>query len=262
MEKKKNMSGICLRTWIISAIMLLCFGVIAGAEEGSSPERLFESGNEHYAGGEYSAAIEKYNGILDGENKNAHVYYNLANAYFKSGKMGMAILNYKRAKRILPRDADINANYKFARAGVGGKIIPDKGILSRLRLRSYSESLTTDELTLLASSAYVIIMLFLFVIVIFRDAKRMLVFLMIPLFLYMLFNTAVISQKIGNADKEAVIIAPGVEALFAPFETATKFFILNEGLEVKIISAKDGWRKIKRSDGKTGWVREDEIEKV
>lgn len=42
------------------------------------------------------------------------LYYNLGNAYFKSGDLGRAILYYHRAKRLNPSDPDILSNLEFA----------------------------------------------------------------------------------------------------------------------------------------------------
>jgi hypothetical protein len=41
--------------------------------------------------------------------------YNLANAYARAGKPGMAVLNYERARLLQPNDADIEANLRQVR---------------------------------------------------------------------------------------------------------------------------------------------------
>jgi len=45
--------------------------------------------------------------------------YNLANAYARAGKPGMAILNYERAALLAPNDEDIEANLHAVRASAG-----------------------------------------------------------------------------------------------------------------------------------------------
>jgi hypothetical protein len=42
--------------------------------------------------------------------------YNLANAYARAGKPGLAVLNYERAALLAPGDPDINANLAYIRA--------------------------------------------------------------------------------------------------------------------------------------------------
>jgi hypothetical protein len=45
----------------------------------------------------------------------AAVLYNLANAYARTGKPGLAVLNYERARLLEPNDPDINANLRHVR---------------------------------------------------------------------------------------------------------------------------------------------------
>ena len=50
----------------------------------------------------------------------AALYFNLGNALFKSGQIGRAIVNYRLAGQLAPRDPDIRANLRFARNHVDG----------------------------------------------------------------------------------------------------------------------------------------------
>jgi hypothetical protein len=49
----------------------------------------------------------------------APALYNLANAYARAGKPGLAVLNYERAKLLDPNDPDINANLHHVREAAG-----------------------------------------------------------------------------------------------------------------------------------------------
>jgi tetratricopeptide (TPR) repeat protein len=64
----------------------------------------------------YQQAILSFERIIDeGGIRNAKLYYNLANAYFLQGRLGKAILNYRRAAE-LGNDSDIQKNLNFARS--------------------------------------------------------------------------------------------------------------------------------------------------
>src|SRR5271165_49786 len=41
--------------------------------------------------------------------------YNLANSYARTGKPGMAVLNYERASLLAPNESDIDANLRYVR---------------------------------------------------------------------------------------------------------------------------------------------------
>ena len=49
----------------------------------------------------------------------APALYNLANAYARAGKPGLAVLNYERAKLLEPNDPDIDANLRHVREAAG-----------------------------------------------------------------------------------------------------------------------------------------------
>ncbi|MDI6758019.1 MAG: SH3 domain-containing protein, partial [Endomicrobiia bacterium] len=60
--------------------------------------------------------------------------------------------------------------------------------------------------------------------------------------------------------KLAVVMADEAESKFGPFDSATKFFTLYEGMSVMVLRCDDEWYKVRRSDGKVGWVRRDTVE--
>src|SRR5271154_2724545 len=49
----------------------------------------------------------------------AAALYNLGNAYARTGKPGLAVLNYERARLLEPNDPDINANLRHVREAAG-----------------------------------------------------------------------------------------------------------------------------------------------
>src|ERR1700682_4007582 len=49
----------------------------------------------------------------------APALYNLANAYARAGKPGLAVLNYERARLLEPNDSDIDANLRRVREMAG-----------------------------------------------------------------------------------------------------------------------------------------------
>ncbi len=53
--------------------------------------------NDLYSKGDYKAAAEEYENIIAAKSVAPELYYNLGNAYYKSGEIGHAILNYERS---------------------------------------------------------------------------------------------------------------------------------------------------------------------
>ena len=82
----------------------------------------YEAGMQRLAEKDYPAAVEQfarsaelYETIIAGGFVSGQVYYNLGNAYYRQQKLGPAILNYRRAERLLPRDDDLQQNLLYAR---------------------------------------------------------------------------------------------------------------------------------------------------
>jgi tetratricopeptide (TPR) repeat protein len=248
---------------LLCSVLVFFFAGISCAEEGTAgPERLFSRGNDYYEKGEYQNAITEYNKIIDTGYASGPLYYNLADAYFKMGKLGEAVLNYKRAMLVMPRDGDLKANYKFARSNVIERPVPGKSIWDWRPFKLYRDNLTVNEATMLASAAYILGLVLLFLVLLRIAVNGYLSALLACLFLFMVFNVAVVWKKTGDIKTGAVTVVPKADAFFGPFDTATKFFTLNEGVCVNVMKWKGDWVKVKRADGKIGWVKANEIEKM
>ena len=79
------------------------------------PSLLFKA-NEAYLAGNYPEAAELYQAIDMSGHLNGNIFYNLGNCYMRLGETGKAILNYKKARLLLPRDGDLKANLQYARS--------------------------------------------------------------------------------------------------------------------------------------------------
>ncbi len=113
----------------------------------AATETDFEQANKLYEQGKFGEAAALYERILHGDQTSAALHFNLGNALFKSGQMGRAILNYRRAEQLAPRDPDIRANLQFARRTAGGEAAQPA------RWRRWISLLTLNEWTVMMSGA-------------------------------------------------------------------------------------------------------------
>jgi len=113
----------------------------AGPPAATELEQLFEKANSTYQEARkaesqrrasdalrlYAESIRLYNGLREHGCEGPEVYYNLGNAYFRTGDVARAILWYRRAERLLPRDRDLVSNLDLARrkAGVEPEELPE-----------------------------------------------------------------------------------------------------------------------------------------
>jgi tetratricopeptide (TPR) repeat protein len=138
---------------LLAAITLaLVFPVTTYAS--SSLDHNFEQGNEFYKKGDYVAAIEQYENVVAAGYESAELYYNLGNAYFREGQLGLAILNYIRASELDPGDDDIRANLEFARQFAIDKIEVTEETIILDYINSFFNSFTLNGITWVAAILY------------------------------------------------------------------------------------------------------------
>lgn len=229
-------------------------------EDISRLNRFFYKGNSLYEQGQYDKAIAEYSHILKDGFASGNLFYNLGNCYFKEGELGMAILNYERALRLMPRDRDLESNYRFARSNMTRYVAVRKKWYLNLCERAFGK-MTINELTIFLSSLYCVFgALLILAGFINGRPKRYLYYISIVLCIVGFFGIFSLIDKIDRVGKEAIIIVEKTDAKFEPFKKATAHFTLYEGMKVYIISKRDQWLKIKRADGKTGWVKSAHLE--
>ncbi len=250
----------------ISLLMLVGLGLSAPfTSQGAAPtpEAVFRQGNEFYEQGHYQEAIDKYQQILASGLKNGYVYYNLGNALLKEQRIGEAILQYERAKRLLPRDEDVEFNLEYARALALDKMEQKVGKLTRVftAIRTY---FTPNEVSLAFWGAYLlltaVIIAFIFVP---RRWKLRMVYLALPFALVFLGSAILLFLHTSYDDADdAILLVPQVEAKTGPGESYSAVFEIHEGAKVRIQREKLQWVEIKLPNKVIGWIPKESLERI
>ena len=220
----------------------------------------FRQGNEFYRQGDYTKAAETYESILSRQQESAAVYYNLANSYFKLGHMGKAVLNYERAKRLTPRDSDVAFNYQYALSQSGVSKEEAKSLFKRV-LSDFINFYSLDEMLFVLTLAMVFISAFHLLSLFFKWSQRLrrggIIFFASIIFV---FSGGVVYKV--QIEKNSAVILENISALFEPRDEATVHFTLSKGSKVKVIKHENDWVKIKRPDGKLGWIMKNKLESI
>lgn len=146
---------------ILLIVSMLSIGVSAArADEIASAQALFYQANASYAEEKFDQAIAAYEEALKLDYESGPLYYNLANAYFKQGILGEAIVNYLRAQRLMPDDADLKANLAYAQSLIkGGRVTAQRHWLAD-QLLTLAGEFNLDKITVLTVFLYVAAALF------------------------------------------------------------------------------------------------------
>jgi tetratricopeptide (TPR) repeat protein len=112
-----------VRPWFL---FLILFAGPAYADDGGARERTFVRALEQFdtakTPDDYRACARLLEGIIADGFESGAVYYNLGNAYFRAGDYGRAIVNYRKAKPLRPRDSYLEANLQQALATAPGRL--------------------------------------------------------------------------------------------------------------------------------------------
>lgn len=225
-------------------------------------EGLFKEASNLYAKNRYKGAIDEYQKILDQGYESGNVYFNIGDCYFKLGELAKAILYYERAKRLIPRDSDLKKNYEFAFSEIGSQ----DPVSSQKTLSSWMDKIyggfNINELTLILSVVYLLILLMI-VLGILRKRVTFFasVFTLVFIF-YAIFGAIYLKNRLSDIGKEIIVIDKISDIKYGPFDDANTYFQVYEGDKLKIILTQDKWIKVKRSDNKSGWMKNDGIEVI
>ncbi|MFH1856520.1 MAG: tetratricopeptide repeat protein [Candidatus Omnitrophota bacterium] len=246
----------------LAIIFLLSFGGTGFCSDSNELKVLFYKGNAAYSEEKFDEAINDYEKILSMGSNGGRLYYNLGNAYFKKGLLGKAILNYSRARRLIPRDADLKANLNYARSLIkGGVLIQRRNLFSRFFF-GLAGFFSFNESVFLSAILYFILFILIIFVIMIKKFKR--VFLGTTIVFTVLFIIFVSFSLVKFfrivVEKEGVIVVDKADARFEPFEEATVFFTLNEGESFFVAVSKENWLKVRRIDGKEGWIKKEKTE--
>jgi tetratricopeptide (TPR) repeat protein len=244
----------------IFALLTLLIPLFEAQADLASATALFQKGNQSYEDGRFEQAVEEYEKILNLGVKNFRVFYNLGNAYFRQNQLGKAVLNYRRALALEPRDEDVQANLSFAKLFTLDKIEEQKiNPLSNL-LHWFLDLWSLDELALLSSLFYTLSMA-LGILMIFRRSRRYLrIGFVAFLILLAIFGSSLFAKIYFESLDYGVVIVLQVQVRSGPGDDYILQFTGHEGLEFRVDEEAEGWYRISLPNGIRGWIPEETVE--
>ncbi|NNG27984.1 MAG: hypothetical protein HKM87_10690 [Ignavibacteriaceae bacterium] len=239
-------------------IIVLFFIVSAGAVSAIQLDELMKQGGDYYRNGEYDRAIETYEEILNDGYQGTALFYNLANSYYRIGKLGYAILNYERALKFSSSDEDVKHNLSFANLSTVDRIQP----LPKFFIFDIWETiLGTFSVNSWSYLAYILYIVFLLFIAYYFFAKtifqqKVILFSGLGVLILFILTVSLLVVKINREtiEKNGVIVVQSVTVKTSPDIKSTDTFVIHEGLKVRLEDKLDDWVKIRLADGKIGWI--------
>src|SRR5690606_33786991 len=204
-----------------------------------------------------------YKSILNTKNHSAELYYNLGNASYKLNKVAPSIFYYEKALQLAPNDVDIKNNLAFARNMTIDAIyvMPESGLAKFIKnITNYKTFDGWAKTSVVLVCCFVV--LFLFYYFAFATLWKRLAFIgsMVSIILIMITLTLAFHKfNLDKSDKPAIVFIQESKVRSEPNLRSEESFTLHEGTKVQILDTVKSWKRIKLTDGKTGWIPEGDI---
>ena len=235
------------------------FMLLVTGAQASEMTRAFLDGIEFYKEEKFAEAISAFSKIAGSGVRNSKLFYNLGNAYLKNDDLGHAVLWYERALTLTPDDPDLRFNYEYAISQTKDKK-EDKAI-SVFRILFFWKHLLSAKAVQV--TAIILNVIFWF-IVILRMVQKKVKILKWPgyltLILALVFTFTAFYNYYETAYlRHAIILPSQVPVRSGLTDDSTELFVLHAGTKVKIEKEHKDFFRIYFSEGKIGWIRNDQL---
>ncbi|MFQ5672400.1 MAG: SH3 domain-containing protein [Nitrospinales bacterium] len=237
----------------VGLLLAVCFRAAPGlaGEEGILPQ--VARANDLYLNKKYREAADLYERLIDRGFENGYLYYNLGNAYFRLHRPGRAILNYSRAKKLIPRFEDLDANLRYVARQTEDKIIETRPPFLK-NIIFWLDDFSPREYALAILAVNGLFWLTLMAWLYFGTSA---LGLARNVLLAVLLVTTVSAGARFYTDSRypsGVVLEKQIDVKSAQGTDNVTLFQLHEGAVVNIRDEAEGWYKIELLDGKKGWA--------
>ena len=241
--------------------------LLLAAAPAPAQSAFFDEGNRLYQAGDFEGALDRYRRILDEGLESGELYYNIGNAHFRLGELAPAILNYERARRLMPGDDDLLANLTLARSMTADDIIPRPEFWLFRVIGWWVGLLPRSALIWLVALAWVTAVAGAAVVVL-RPGRGLAPWArraaLSAAAVALVLGVNLVARELGlGAAEEAIVMAEEAQVQSAPSDDpALQIFAVHAGTKVVVDRRADDWMEIVLEDGAVGWMRAEELELV
>jgi tetratricopeptide (TPR) repeat protein len=230
-----------------------------------SPEKIFSQANQAYKQGNYQDAITLYEELLQKKYYTTEIFYNLGNAYYRTDKIALAILNYEKARLLSPGDDNINMNLRLANIRTTDKV-PESNDFIMEFYHNFRDSMGSTGwaiiiilfiwLSCLALAGFIILHKLFIRKILFAAAIVMITLTVI--FSVVGFNR----YSFETNPAMAIVFSSAAPVKSSPDENGADLFFLHEGTKIGIIEENENWFKIRIMSDKVGWLPKTSVREI
>jgi len=247
-----------IRSSLIHAVGILLAFVAMGSSAFADTNDQFAKANQEYADGKFKDAVADYESIVQSADWSAALFYNLGNAYFRSGDFGKAILNYERALALEPNHPEAQANVRIAR---------DEARALELAPPWTDRFIRSATVNQLSAAGAILFWAGVFLLTFCLFSKRRRGSAAVVGFCCLLgaaaITAALFAMERGPRGKGlAVVTAPEINARLATADTASTVLALPAGSQIKVEQQRGDWVYALLPNNLHGWLPASAIQPV
>lgn len=240
---------------LLALMMVVSVRTIQPAQAQMTAAEAVSEAERAYNDGDYARAVALYETLLAFDLRSAEIYANLGSAYFQNTDLGRALVNFRRAQALRPRDADIGRGVALVRA-LRVDIQGDEVALIDAAAIATSSLLTLTELAWLALLGWTLWwggMLLWLLRPVWRAALR---------WLLVGYGVAVVTVAllllvrvyVEDARPQAVVTAFLTPVMSGPGDAYLEIFDLYAAAELRVMEQRNDWVRALLPDGRQGWL--------
>lgn len=249
---------------LLVIVLILFTGAVQTCVAAADHNTIWQKGNGYYQRKLYDSAAVYYEQLAALKPRNAEIYFNLGNTYYRLNKVSLAVLNYERALKINPDYRQAKDNLTLSRERISNKIHESDPIF----FVRWWESVTKPALSTMWSVSSLLVFVMLNVFLFLRRYGKspggripvQLIGLLVLVFCILLTFSIISAQK-SQAHNTAVVMQH--DAPLMPNGLKGKpLLLIPEGTTVDVRDERDGWLEVTLPDGRTGWVRPETVTRI
>lgn len=258
-DSNMKKSGKSASAAVMLALLFAFAPAAADAAESFSADSLWNAGVGAYSASQWDSALHYWTELELSGVESPELYYNLGNAYFKSGDLGHSVIYYERALKLKPSYRDARHNLEFVNVNIQDNIeeIPEFFLKTWLRKLCWLLPADIWAVLFLVLLAALAVLVPLFLLSQAAGTRKTSFFCGIAALLLCVISLscAVWQKSDYMSASDAVVVSGSVSVKSSPSDqSSSDLFVLHEGTKVRILDSVGEWRKIELADGREGWL--------
>ena len=223
----------------------------------------WQKGAACYEQTKYDSAAWYFEQIAALKPKNAEVYYNLGNTYYRLNKVALAVLNYERALQINPGYKEAKDNLLLTQSRISNRIQGTSDIFFIDWWQNITHPRKAGLWAIAAIITFTLIIVCLAVRRFVKSGDKL------PLqlpgilgFICVCFLILAFAASQRTYEVTAAVVMQNDAPLMNNEQKGKPLALVPEGTTVKIVSEKSNWIEVTLPDGRTGWLAQNLVNKV